>query len=114
MSARLSIFETEQLNSANELRSVCLSEAISTTWKQQNIEYKISGHTNVTQNFADCYKKVLKIIENKLSLPNDLKNKNVYAFSYYYDRLGHSKIINKEGGVVSLSAIKIKAEEGQL
>ncbi len=114
MSARLSILQTESLTtSTNQLQSVCVPENTTTSWKQQNTEYTISGHATIKQNFDGCYNSVLKIIENKLNAPNDLKNKNIYAFSLYYDQLLKSGAIDEEGGSVDLNLIAAKAKDGK-
>jgi hypothetical protein len=114
MSARLGIFQVESAASATRLQSVCLAENTTATWKQQNTEYTISGHSTDKQNFRGCYKNVLKIIENKLDAPDDLINKNLYAFSFYFDRLSNAKAIDEQGGEIELNKIAAKAQDGEI
>jgi hypothetical protein len=122
MSARMSIFAYDTLylypesNSSNfqlprELTSVCLPVNKSFSWIQQGVEYIVSGPKYKELNsFHSCYKSTIKIIKNKIKAPVELRDKEIYAFSFYYDRLKSANLlINENGGVVQLSDILDKA-----
>lgn len=104
MSARMNIFRVDTLRmlipnannqskQANELMSVCLQPETSFVWIQQGVEYTVKGPTSKQQHsFEKCYANVLKTIQNKINAPVELNNKEIYAFSFYFDRLNNAKL----------------------
>lgn len=102
MSARMNIFRIDPLKmlqinnqsqSTNELISVCLQENKNFIWIQQGVEYTVKGPINKNQHsFEKCYSNVLKTIENKINAPDELRDKDIYAFSFYFDRLNNAKM----------------------
>lgn len=121
MSARKSIFEldSDQTNTAattggKKLRSVCLNSPPSgLKWVHQNIEYSIDQPPTTTSNsssiFDQCYSKVRQTLGNKfLQLP-ELNSKDVYAFSYFYDRLNSAKLL-KDDYEIKIKDIYNKAQ----
>jgi hypothetical protein len=96
MSARMNIFNSDPIRfvltshkaKPNELMSVCLPANQSFTWVQQGVEYLVRGPTYKQLNsFENCYKTTMKTIQNKINAPVELRDKDIYAFSFYYDRL---------------------------
>ena len=83
-------------------------------WVQQGIEYEVLGPVVKEQHSYDkCSANVLKTIQNKLNAPSELKSKEIFAFSYYFDRLNAVKMFqNSFGGNIKLETIKVKAREG--
>lgn len=61
-------------------------------WTHQNVEYTILGYTD--SSFEKCYSNVLKTLGNKFTQLSELKEKEIYAFSYFYDRLNSAKVLN--------------------
>lgn len=116
-SARLSIFKSDLLNfntaaKNDTLASACLAPNHESKWKQQGVEYTILGPKEAKQHsFDTCYKSVLQIIENKLNAPAEVRNKQIFAFSFFFDILKKAGIIqNDEGHPVEINAIKQKTE----
>ncbi len=67
----------------------------SSKWSQQNIEYKVFGPTTKEHHsYANCYEDIIKKFENNLDAPKEIQSKDVYAFSFFYDRLNAAKIFN--------------------
>lgn len=118
LSARMDMFNKDlhkrlQINQTidpNQLTSVCIPSGQSFTWTQQGVDYSIKGASNKNLNsFNNCYKTALKIIKNKIQAPSELKDKSLYAFSFYYDRLKSANLIPSSGGIVKISEILQKA-----
>lgn len=89
--------DTAATTGGKKLRSVCLNSPPSgLKWVHQNIEYSIDQPPTTTANssiFDQCYSKVRQTLGNKfLQLP-ELNSKDVYAFSYFYDRLNSAKLL---------------------
>jgi hypothetical protein len=103
MSARMNIFKADTLSilkgtsagnktSSSELLSVCMPSAHRSAWTQQNVEYTVLGPDSKEQHSYDkCLANVLKTIESKFNAPGELKSKDIFAFSYYFDRLNSAK-----------------------
>lgn len=119
MSARMNIFKfdvfrmlkVKNTNKSNELFSVCLPPKHSSTWTQQDVEYNLLGpENNEHHSFEKCSFNVIKTLENKMNAPVELRNKDIYAFSFYFDRLMMAKIFNDStGGVLKIKDILEKA-----
>lgn len=122
MSARMNIFRVDTLRmlipnannqskQANELMSVCLQPETSFVWIQQGVEYTVKGPTSKQQHsFEKCYANVLKTIQNKINAPVELNNKEIYAFSFYFDRLNNAKLFkDSTGGLIEIKSILNKA-----
>ena len=84
-----------------ELTSVCIAIESNFIWRQQGIDYTVKGFNNQAKHsFENCYKSVTKTIENKINAPVELRDKEIYAFSFYYDRLNSAKLLK---GVLKFS-----------
>ena len=42
-------------------------------------------------SFDSCHKNVVKTLQNKFNAPGELKKKQLFAFSFFYDRLNASR-----------------------
>lgn len=63
-----------------------------TKWTHQNVQYMIEK-SDGGPSFEKCYSNVLKTIEGKfLSLP-ELNSKEIYAFSYFFDRFRSARLL---------------------
>lgn len=122
MSARMSMFKNDLHKSllsnssqtANYLSSVCLSADVSINWLHQGINYSVKGpRSKELSTFANCFKIATKVVKNKISAPAELIDKNIYAFSFYFDRLRSANILEESGGVVQLSEILSKSLLGE-
>ena len=118
MSARHSMFILDLHNSLlknttvsnnYKLSSVCLAQGVAFKWIQQGIEYQVSGAMSKELNtFENCYKVANKIMTGKIEAPIEIKDKNIYAFSFYFDRLRSARLVEENGGIVSLSELFLK------
>ena len=87
------IIDNEPVKST-ELTSVCIPYETSFIWTQQNIDYTVKGtNTKVKHSFENCFSNVIKTIENKINAPVELRDKEIYAFSFYFDRLNSAKLL---------------------
>lgn len=114
MSARMNIFKLDKYQNATlprtHLSSVCLPTAHSSTWLQQGTDFTVLGPESEQKNaFLSCYKTVQKSVKGQIQAPSELKDKKLYAFSFYFDRLKSAHMVDEQGGVVSLSDILDKA-----
>lgn len=106
--------EHNQTRHPNQLSSVCLSSEHNFTWTQQGVDYAVKGPSKKElYSFHNCYKVAISMMENKLSTPTEMRDKSLYAFSFYYDRLKSAKLIPKSGGIVKVSDILEKALSGK-
>lgn len=118
MAARKAIL-THNMNVTNlkgpiEIHSECINPIVSTEWSYQGRDYRVKGPINgtyklvKTQNFAGgdenkpivCFAECLKIIKEyvvtNMEKPIGLKDHEVYAFSYYFDRATEVRIRTTE------------------
>lgn len=122
MSARMNIFKqdlhlklltknsSDIFQNPNLLSSACLSSENDFKWVQQGVEYNVKGPANKKlYSFENCYKIAAKTIKGNIKAPNELRDKSLYAFSFYYDRLRSANLLEESGGVVKLSDILSKA-----
>lgn len=119
MSARLNIIHNDPLNLGNKnnpLFSSCIPTGKNFTWSQQGKDYSLSG--SIEKNFTSydkCSKVVLKTIGEKFKAPPDLDSKQIYAFSFYYDRLNSAKMFgDKHGGWIEIVKIKNAAKSSKI
>ena len=83
----------------DELFSVCLPTNHRSKWTQQNIDYFVNGpFLKEKHSYENCYDEVIKRFgdnyHNKLNAPSEIQNKDIYAFSFFFDRLSSAKIFN--------------------
>lgn len=118
MSARMNIFNQDTLKffqknqtlGGKDKFSVCLPPNHSSVWTQQGVDYTVLGPKNENQStFENCYKIAHRTIKNKIKSPGELADKNIYAFSFYFDRLKSAQMFDEKGGVLQLSDILAKA-----
>jgi len=116
MSARMNMFNHDLHNSLNRtelggLSSVCVPHGTRFKWFQQGIEYTVNGARSKELNtFENCFKIALKTLTNNIKAPVELKDKRIYAFSFYYDRLKSANLLEITN-VLKLSEIQKKAAE---
>nr|XP_012221880.1 PREDICTED: ectonucleoside triphosphate diphosphohydrolase 5 isoform X1 [Linepithema humile] len=106
-----------------EIHSECINPIISTEWSYGGRDYIVKGPINgtyklvKTQNFAggdenkpivrfsECSKIIEKYVGTLVDKPIGLKNHEVYAFSYYFERATEVALIDPFlGGIVQMSA----------
>jgi hypothetical protein len=67
----------------------------SSKWNQQNIEYTVRGPTTKEEHsYENCYQDVIKRFDENFKAPKEIQSKDVYAFSFFFDRLNAAKIFN--------------------
>ncbi|XP_076757379.1 ectonucleoside triphosphate diphosphohydrolase 5-like isoform X1 [Xylocopa sonorina] len=106
-----------------EVRSECVNPIVSSEWSYGGLNYLVKGPVNgthklvKTQNFAGGevdkpivnFSECLKIIEKYVGMiknkPEGLKDHEIYAFSYYFDRATEVSLVDPFcGGVIQVSA----------
>lgn len=114
MSARMNMFDQDTFKflqqddriGKDDKFSVCMPSMHSSVWTQQGVNYKVLGPKNAKLNtFENCFKIASKSVKDKIYAPSELSNKNIYAFSFYYDRLKSAGALKENGGQVSLASI---------
>lgn len=99
MSARMNIFKQDQFQNASltpsQLSSVCLPTAHSSTWLQQGTDFTVLGPQSEPKNvFRSCYRTVMKTVKGQIQAPSELRDKKLYAFSFYFDRLKSANMVD--------------------
>lgn len=87
-----------------EVRSECVNPIVSTEWNYGGFNYLVKGPVNGTHklvkiqnfaggevdrpivNFSECLKIIEKYVGKIKNKPEGLKDHEIYAFSYYFDR----------------------------
>ncbi len=118
MSARMNMFNLDLHDSLNRtgpggLSSVCVPHGTRFKWLQQGVEYTVNGARSKEMNtFENCYKIAVKTFVNRIEAPVELREKKIYAFSFYYDRLKSARLL--EGtNVLKLGEVQKKALESE-
>ncbi|XP_015433577.1 PREDICTED: ectonucleoside triphosphate diphosphohydrolase 5 isoform X2 [Dufourea novaeangliae] len=106
-----------------EIRSECINPIVSTEWRYGALNYLVKGPLNGTHklvknqnfaggevdrpivNFSECLKIIEKYVNGVKNKPEGLKDHEIYAFSYYFDRATEVGLVDPFfGGVVQVSA----------
>lgn len=114
MAVRHAVFTDGQPPNTTNIESICVNPiAKNKSWKYANVEYTISGkNTSKTAaktpvvNFKACYalveSKVIPLVKPK---PVTLKESQIAAFSYYYERAIETGIVDPyKGGVATVES----------
>ncbi|RMZ93452.1 ectonucleoside triphosphate diphosphohydrolase 5 isoform X1 [Brachionus plicatilis] len=115
MSARLSIIQNDPINlgaKENRLFSRCIPNGKNFTWSQQGKDFLLSSSIEKNStSYENCSKIVSKTIGDNFEAPPGLESKNIYAFSFYYDRLNNAKLFgDQHGGLIRIEKIKEAAK----
>ncbi|XP_011268404.1 ectonucleoside triphosphate diphosphohydrolase 5 isoform X1 [Camponotus floridanus] len=113
-----------------EIHSECINPIISTEWSYGGRDYIVKGPINgtykliKTQNFAggdenkpivrfsECSKIIKKYVNTLTDKPIGLKDHEIYAFSYYFERATEVALIDPFlGGIVQLNGFLKQAME---
>ncbi|CAL1683911.1 unnamed protein product [Lasius platythorax] len=122
--------EATDLKSPIEIHSECINPIISTEWSYGGRDYIVKGPINgtyklvKTQNFAggdenkpivrfsECSKIIEKYVNTLTDKPIGLKDHEIYAFSYYFERATEVALIDPFlGGYVELNVFLKQAME---
>lgn len=92
------------------LKSVCIGNGLlpakGLNWTQQNVEYSVVGVSNLA-SFDQCYAKVRSsLVANITRLP-ELNSKEIYAFSYFFDRLNSAKALSRKNRNIFIDSLII-------
>ncbi|XP_013788980.1 ectonucleoside triphosphate diphosphohydrolase 5-like isoform X2 [Limulus polyphemus] len=115
MSARLSILQSSSSGekSAHDkteiLRSPCIHPLIMKSWQHGGMEYLVMGLESGNYGFDACFDRAKTFVGNNIHVAEELKQRPVYAMSYYYDRAVDSELIDKDDGGVVLVEDFLKA-----
>lgn len=112
------------------IQSECINPIISTEWNYGGVNYLVKGPTNgthkvvKTQNFAGVdedrpvvrFSECLNIVKNYVGTivnkPLGLENRDIMAFSYYFDRATEVGLIDPyKGGIVTVGDFLKQATE---
>ncbi|XP_015523775.1 ectonucleoside triphosphate diphosphohydrolase 5 isoform X1 [Neodiprion virginianus] len=121
---------TPSAGSKVEIRSECINPIISTDWSYGGVNYVVKGPLNgthkvvKTQNFggvdedrpvvrfAECLQIVRNYVGTIVNKPLGLENREIMAFSYYFDRATEVGLIDPfAGGVVTVGTFLKQATE---
>ncbi|XP_003707532.1 ectonucleoside triphosphate diphosphohydrolase 5 isoform X2 [Megachile rotundata] len=113
-----------------EVRSECINPIVSTKWNYGGLNYLIKGPVNGTHklvktqnfaggeedrpivNFSECLKNIEKYVGRIKNKPIGLKDHEIYAFSYYFDRATEVALVDPfAGGIIPVSAFLKQARE---
>lgn len=106
-----------------EVRSECINPIVSTEWSYGGFNYLVKGPVNGTHklvkiqnfaggeidrpivNFSECLKIIEKYVGKIKNKPEGLKDHEIYAFSYYFDRATEVSLVDPfSGGIIQVSA----------
>ncbi|XP_076236069.1 nucleoside diphosphate phosphatase ENTPD5 isoform X2 [Calliopsis andreniformis] len=106
-----------------EIRSECVNPIVSTEWSYGGLNYLVKGPVNGTHklvktqnfaggevdrpivNFSECLKIIEKYVGKIKVKPEGLKDHEIYAFSYYFDRATEVGLVDPfSGGIIQVSA----------
>ncbi|KAK6642040.1 hypothetical protein RUM44_013763 [Polyplax serrata] len=122
-----------QSNNSTTVKSDCINPLVKTKWKYNGVEYSLQGsevpHYQRTKVKGESFEtpiayfegceRVVKDVVSKFEKPPSLAGKEIYAFSYYYERAADSGLIDfKKGGAVTVDEIvsmaKAKCQEANV
>ncbi|XP_034190450.1 nucleoside diphosphate phosphatase ENTPD5 isoform X2 [Osmia lignaria lignaria] len=120
----------DNVNPKTVIQSECINPIVSTEWSYGGVNYIIKGPVNgthklvKTQNFAggeedrpivnfpECLKIIEKYVGRIKNKPEGLKDHEIYAFSYYFDRATEVGLVDPFfGGAIQVSAFLKHAKE---
>jgi ectonucleoside triphosphate diphosphohydrolase 5/6 len=78
-------------------------------WKFGDITYFINSEQSLNP-FERCYAIAKKFVENAIHKPEELKTREIYGLSYYFDRMTDVRIIKGQMGVIKVRDYYMIAE----
>ena len=122
MSARQSIlldFSLQSTDSSNSpianyrIVSPCFKMLGNNTdvWKFNDNLFHISYDNFVSDPFSECYQQAQEFVEGcNIDKPEELAHRQVYAMSYFYDRMKDIKVLKGESGYIKVRDYFLYAE----
>ncbi|RWS11914.1 ectonucleoside triphosphate diphosphohydrolase 5-like protein, partial [Dinothrombium tinctorium] len=108
MSARKGILNTidaknDYSNDRMSFAHPCFKNGTNVVWRFENVDYEINGDDN-----GNCFDVVRKFVDlgenfNGINSPSEVKERTVYAISYYFDRALDIGLIDEKQSVGSVS-----------
>lgn len=98
---------SQETKSIIKLSSPCfsnLSPNQSVNWKFQHVIFEISK-VNSINSFEKCYKLAQDFVVNSIHKPEEIKDREIYLLSYYFDRMADVNVIQATNGI---GFIKVK------
>jgi len=99
--------------SANDSQTYHESEK----WFFEGMDYEIMGERMSEHSFEECYQIAKGLVANAIHKPEEIKSRQIYAMSYFYDRMLDSKVIKPQagkdgtkGGVIKVKDYLLTAE----
>ena len=72
-----------------------IDNATTEKWKFEERHYHITGGKR-DNSFKECYHLAKQLVSNVIHKPDEIKSRQIYAMSYYYDRAVDAKLIKDE------------------
>ncbi|CAL1297392.1 unnamed protein product [Larinioides sclopetarius] len=111
MSARVGILHLSSENSVSvkndetKFRSSCIHPHTKHTWKHDRKDYIVKGRKDEKYGFQECYDTVVEFLGDTIDKPEELRRRDIYALSYYFDRSRDLGLIDAENGHTSVGDI---------
>ncbi|XP_037082454.1 ectonucleoside triphosphate diphosphohydrolase 5-like isoform X2 [Pollicipes pollicipes] len=124
MAARHSLLTAGLPREQRSVVSDCVNPIVATTWSYAGKTYNISGvetkknykfvkgisglldKTEPIVDFVQCYQSAVRFLSGQVHAPEELRNREVYAISYYFDRATEAGLIDPfDGGVVTVEQL---------
>ena len=85
------------------VRSPCFATSGNATenWRFEDVHYEITGEQSV-DSFIKCYELAKRLVSNAIHKPEELKDREIYGLSYYFDRMKDVRIIKGPIGVIKV------------
>ncbi|GIY22911.1 ectonucleoside triphosphate diphosphohydrolase 5, partial [Caerostris extrusa] len=111
MAARVAILHISSENSVlikndeTKFRSSCIHPHTKHTWKHDMRDYIVKGRKDEKYGFKECFDKAVEFLGNSVNKPEELRRREIYALSYYFDRANDLGIIDQESGRTTVGEI---------
>jgi len=124
MAARHSLLTAGLPKEQRSIVSVCINPIVSTSWSYAGKDYNISGvksdknykfvkgvgglmdRTDPIVDFLQCYQTAVRFLSGQMHAPDELRSREVYAISYYFDRATEAGLIDPfSGGTVTVEQL---------
>lgn len=111
MSARQAVLDSlkSTVEGSDAVNSACFDSKFSESWENARVHYQIQG---TGLSFNSCYTAVSNMIKNSnIHQADEIKTKQFYAFSYYFDRAVEVGLITEDGGEIKVEEFKQAAHQ---
>ncbi|KAL3874820.1 hypothetical protein ACJMK2_037783 [Sinanodonta woodiana] len=112
LSARFTLLGGDNMKGSEnvELSSPCIPPGYSGHWSFGGQEYKIHGGKTHEFGYENCQHQTKSLVQNSIKPVEELGSRIIYIFSYFFDRALEAKLIDKDGGDITVGQFKEAAE----